>query len=344
MTATLAAPLPALPPAAQDTGREVRMLVAHRAGGAFEHLRLHDLPAVLDEGDILVVNTSEVVPSSLPATRADGTRLRLHLSTRTPAGWWIVEIRAPDGAGSHPFGHAAAGEVLRLPAGARARLLGPVQPSPIPGSVRLWRAEVDLPDAARTYLARHGQAVRYTVAGGPARHDPPQTVFAAVPGSAEPPSAALGFTGALVARLVAVGIEIAPVVLHTGVSSTEAGESPHGEWYAVSAATARRVNAARVAGGRVIAVGTTVTRALETVAGAGGRVHPGRGWTEHLVTPDAGVRAIDGLLTGWHEPAASHLELVTAVGGRDLIERSYRAAAAAGYLGHEHGDTHLILL
>jgi S-adenosylmethionine:tRNA ribosyltransferase-isomerase len=346
MTATITA-LPDLPAAAPTATRgltpdQARMLVARRGGGPFEHRRLRDLPTVLTEGDVLVVNTSKAVPSALPARRGDGTPVRLHLSTRTPDGWWIVEVRQPDGTGSRPFGHAAPGEVFRLPAGALARLLAPLQSSPIPGGVRLWRAQVDLPGEPDVYLTNHGEPVRYT-AGGATLAEPAQTVFATVPGSAEPPSAALGFTGGLVTGLIAAGIEIAPVTLHTGVSSTETGEAPHGEWYAVSAVTARRVNAARTAGGRIIAVGTTVTRALETVAGADGRVHPGRGWTEHLVGPATGIRAVDGLLTGWHEPQASHLELVTAVGGAELVGRSYRAAAAAGYLGHEHGDTHLIL-
>ena len=132
-------------------------------------------------------------------------------------------------------------------------------------------------------------------------------------------------------------------MLHTGVASLERGERPYPERYRVPALTAARVNAHRAAGGRVIAVGTTVVRALETVADAEGRVEPGAGWTGLTVTPERGVRAVDGLLTGWHEPDASHLLMLEAVGGRELIERSYAAALAAGYRWHEFGDSHLIL-
>jgi S-adenosylmethionine:tRNA ribosyltransferase-isomerase len=103
------------------------------------------------------------------------------------------------------------------------------------------------------------------------------------------------------------------------------------------------VNAARAAGGRVIAVGTTVTRALETVAAADGTVAPGAGWTSLTITPERGVRAVDGLITGWHEPDASHLLLLEAVAGRELVQRSYATAVASGYRWHEFGDSHLLL-
>jgi S-adenosylmethionine:tRNA ribosyltransferase-isomerase len=136
---------------------------------------------------------------------------------------------------------------------------------------------------------------------------------------------------------------IAPLVLHTGVSSQEAGELPYPERFAVPATTARLINAARAGGGRVIAVGTTVVRALETVALPFGHVEADTGWTRHVVTPARGVRVVDGLLTGWHEPDASHLLMLEAIGGRTLIDDSYREAREHGYLWHEFGDVHLIL-
>ena len=168
-------------------------------------------------------------------------------------------------------------------------------------------------------------------------------MFAGEPGSAEMPSAGRPFTQRVLDDLLARGVQVAPLVLHTGVASLERGERPYPERYRVSAATATRVNAHRAAGGRVIAVGTTVVRALETVAAPDGRVEPGAGWTGLMITPERGVRAIDGLITGWHEPDASHLLMLEAVGGRDLIERSYDAALTAGYRWHEFGDSHLIL-
>jgi S-adenosylmethionine:tRNA ribosyltransferase-isomerase len=170
-----------------------------------------------------------------------------------------------------------------------------------------------------------------------------QTAFALDPGSAEMPSAGRPFTPELVARLVAGGVLVAPVTLHTGVSSPERHEPPYPEAYRVPEATARAVEAARGWGGRVIAVGTTVVRALESVAAADGSMTAGEGWTGLVVTPERGVHAVDGLITGWHEPQASHLLMLEAIAGRELLDASYRAAIEAGYLWHEFGDSHLIV-
>jgi S-adenosylmethionine:tRNA ribosyltransferase-isomerase len=170
-----------------------------------------------------------------------------------------------------------------------------------------------------------------------------QNVYANEPGSAEMPSAGRPFTPEVITRLVAKGVNVAPLVLHTGVSSLESHEAPYAEHYRVDAHTAHLVNDTHRQGRRVIAIGTTVVRAIETVADERGHVHPGEGWTETVITPDRGVNAVDGLLTGWHEPEASHLDMLEAIAGRDLIELSYDAALAEGYLWHEFGDVHLIL-
>ena len=193
------------------------------------------------------------------------------------------------------------------------------------------------------YLARHGEPIRY---GTPPQAWPLeryQTVYANAPGSAEMPSAGRAFTPELVTQLVAAGIDVAPLVLHTGVSSLEAGETPHPEWFRVPRATAERINLARELGGRVIAVGTTAVRALESAAGADGRVREREGWTDLVIEPDTPIRAIDGLLSGFHDSDSSHLAMLEAIAGADLLERSYEEAAAAGYLRHEFGDLHLIL-
>jgi S-adenosylmethionine:tRNA ribosyltransferase-isomerase len=142
---------------------------------------------------------------------------------------------------------------------------------------------------------------------------------------------------------VARGIGVAPILLHTGVASLEAAEAPYPEYFRVSAPSARKINDTRRDGGRVIAVGTTVVRALETVVDERGTLSPGRGWTDTVITPDRSVRSVDGLLTGWHEPEASHLAMLEAIAGEDLVERSYAAAVAEGYLWHEFGDVHLVL-
>jgi S-adenosylmethionine:tRNA ribosyltransferase-isomerase len=157
------------------------------------------------------------------------------------------------------------------------------------------------------------------------------------------PSAARGFTRRLLRRLSAQGVDLATITLHTGVSSAEAGERPHAEWMRVDERAAAMVRAARGEGRRVIAVGTTVVRALETASDHDGTVRSTQGWTDEVITPERGVRAIDGLLTGWHEPAASHLDLIEAVAGRPTLERSYAAAIDGDYLWHEFGDFHLIL-
>ena len=200
-----------------------------------------------------------------------------------------------------------------------------------------------LPATVPAYLARHGRPIRYGYVGRPFPISAYQTVFAREPGSAEMPSAGRPFTAALVTDLVSRGVGVSPIVLHTGVSSAEPGELPYPERYRVPPATAERVNATRAAGHRVIAVGTTVTRALETAADERGRVHPAQGWTELVVTPERGTRVVDGLITGWHQPAGSHLLLVEAVAGRATVERSYAAAVEGRYRWHEFGDVHLIL-
>jgi S-adenosylmethionine:tRNA ribosyltransferase-isomerase len=330
------------PPEARGLRRdEVRMLVAHRRDGRLEHARFRDLPDYLEEGDLLVINTSATLPAALAAERASGEVVGLHLSTPAPgvapAGRplrYVVELRRDRA----PLDDGRVGEWLSLPGGARAELL-----SRYLGGRRLWVAELHLPGPLIEYLSRHGRPISYPYLRGERPLADYQTAYATHPGSAEMPSAGRPFTPELVTALVARGIAIAPIALHTGVSSLELGERPYPEWYRVPAPTARLATATRQWGGRVIAVGTTVVRALESAAGAGGRVAAREGWTELVITPEIGVRAVDGLITGLHDPDASHLDMLEAIGGSDLIARSYRAAAEHGYLWHEFGDVNLIL-
>jgi len=331
-----------LPPAleAAEPPRErdaVRLMVA-RAGAPLCHAGFRALPSFLEPGDLLVVNESATLPAALTATRADGSAVGLHLSTPDPSARdgerWVVELRR----GGERFRGARSGERLALPAGGEAELVAPYL-----SAQRLWIAALTLPEPLLSYLEAHGRPIRYAHQPHPRPLADHQTVFARVPGSAEMPSAGRPFTAAVIAGLAARGIGIAPLVLHTGVSSQERGERPYPERFAVPPETAARVNATRAAGGRVIAVGTTVTRALETVAAPDGTVRAAAGWTSLTITPERGTRAVDGLLTGWHEPDASHLLLLEAIAGRALVERSYAAAVAAGYRWHEFGDSHLLL-
>jgi len=327
------------PPEARGVGRdEVRLMVAGRHDRRIAHARFKELPAFLAPGDLVVVNTSATLPAAVPARRADGSHVELHFSTPVPHRvadrWWIVELRAENG----PFLSAREGDVLTVPGGGRIELVAPYA-----RGRRLWVARLDLPQPLVVYLHEHGHPIRY---GYVPREWPLatyQNAYAVEPGSAEMASAGRPFTAQLITDLVARGIHVAPVVLHTGVSSPEAGEPPYPERYRVPASTSRLVNGVHGWGGRVIAVGTTVVRALETVAEPDGSVAPGEGWTNHVVCAECKVRVVDGLITGWHEPEASHLKMLQALADEELLERCYREALAHGYLWHEFGDSHLIL-
>jgi S-adenosylmethionine:tRNA ribosyltransferase-isomerase len=323
------------PPEARGVARDaVRLMVATRAEGKLVHSRFRDLPRFLERGDLLVVNVSAPVPAALPAQLPDGLAVELRLSTPLPDGHWLVELRQ----GPARFAGATAGERLQLPGGAHAVLL---ERYAVGG--RLWLAELGLREPLDRYLDAHGRPVRYRHVNGQWPLEVYNNVYARERGSAEAPSAGRPFTTALITRLVAKGVVVAPLVLHAGVSSLELGELPHPERYRVPQETAALVNAARGWGGRVVAVGTTVVRALETVAAPDGTVSSGEGWTSLVVTPERGVRVVDGLITGWHEPNASHMELLRTIGGEELLERSYLAALEHGYLWHEFGDSQLIL-
>jgi S-adenosylmethionine:tRNA ribosyltransferase-isomerase len=319
---------------------DVRLLVSSLPDGDIAHRNFTELPSLLTPGDVLVINTSATIPASLPAIAPDGALLRLHLSTHLPADLWIVELRRPSDTGPRPFLDEAPRELL-LPNGGGARLLAPyaIDRERVV-SRRLWIAELSLPQELHSYLREHGSPITY----GPRSHplERYQTVFATEPGSAEMPSAGRAFTPELLTRLVARGIEVSPLVLHTGVSSPESHEPPFEEFYRVSPETAKRIGASRRAGGRVIAVGTTVVRALETVVDDRGRFHPGEGWTRVVVSPDRAVRGVDGLLTGWHEPHSSHLWMIESIAGPAIMRRAYAAALESRYLWHEFGDLHLI--
>jgi S-adenosylmethionine:tRNA ribosyltransferase-isomerase len=323
------------PPEARGLARDdVRLLVASRRDGSIAHARFHDLPELLAPGDLVVVNTSGTLPAAVAVRRGDGVPAELRFSTPDPAapGRWVVELRTADG--REPIA-ARPHELLRLPGGAYAEI-----EAPYADGERLWIARVD---GVPELLARHGHPIRYGYVREEWPLDAYQTTFATEPGSAEMPSAGRPFTAEIVTRLVAAGVHVAPIVLHCGVSSPERHETPYPERYEVPEATARLVNAVHWWGGRVIAVGTTVVRALETVAAPDGSVGAGAGWTGLVIGPDRGLRAVDGLITGWHEPEASHLQLLEAVAGPELLERSYAEALEHGYLWHEFGDSHLVL-
>ncbi len=306
------------PPEARGLGRdEVRLLVT--SGGRITHHRFTDLPSLLRAGDVLVVNTSATVPAAVPT--ADG--LVVHFSTERPDGTWLVELRQ----GTRPY-PGRPGRIA-LPGGGAVTLVAPF------GSGRLWTAEVDVPTTVVAYLAEHGSPIRYSYVPSRWPLSYYQTVFGITPGSAEMPSASRPFTDRLVTELVARGVQFAPVLLHTGVASAEAHERPYPERFAVPTTSRALVDRARADGRRVIAVGTTAVRAIESDGESG--------WTDLIVTPSRGVRRVDGLLTGFHEPKASHLDMLAAFVDEDVLAATYREAIAEGYLWHEFGDVNLLL-
>ena len=341
VTSALATPLsPAAeahePPEARGIGRgDVRLLVSHGASSV-SHTIFSDLGSYLLPGDTLVVNASATIPAAIDATLPDGSPIRVHFSTELPGGFWLVEARLPVDGTTVPFTSDLAGSDVTLAGGVRLSVL-----DRFGDSQRLWLASPRFD--VLPHLFRYGVPIRYRHAPDPWPLSAYQQIFGREPGSAEMPSAARPFTPELVVDLVARGVTIVPILLHTGVSSLEGHEMPYPERYAVPAATAAHVNAVHAAGGRVIAVGTTPVRALETAVDASGTVHPASGWTELVITPERGVFSVDGMITGWHEPEASHLLMLEAVAGRPALERAYAAAHASGYLWHEFGDSHLLL-
>ena len=361
------------PPEARGLGRDgVRLLVATPDG--MVHARFGDLPRFLSAGDLLVINTSATIAAAVDGRRGDGRPVVVHFSspldegtpwagspdgrspgegTRdkgTPSGGparegapgetqWLVELRG-SAAATGPVTDAAPGESITLPAGGSLTLL---RRYPSPAAIRMWAVSVAAGGDVGAFLARHGQPIRYSYVPDPWPLPAYQTVFARTPGSAEMPSAGRPFTAGLVTDLVAAGVVIAPITLHAGVASLEAGEPPLPERFAVPEPTAELVNLTRAEGRRVVAVGTTCTRALESAAGPGGTVRARRGWTSLVLGAGHPARVVNGLVTGWHDPEASHLALLEAVAGPELVHAAYLEAEKADYLWHEFGDSCLLL-
>lgn len=335
------------PPEARGLARdEVRLLVSYRSDGHIVHSQFRRVGDFLQAGDLLVINTSGTMNAALHANRSDGTALELHLSTRLPANLWIVEVRAHHDKGTRPFYDMLPGETLRLEHDAFVTLHTPYSLSEegiLPLHARLWIATLHLPCPLQEFLASYGFPIRYNYVKEQWPLDYYQTVYVTEAGSAEMPSAGRAFTPALITNLVAHGVQIAPLLLHTGVASLESHEPPYEEFYRVPPETAQLVNQARATGRRIIAVGTTVVRALETVTTPDGTTHPGEGLTRLVVTPARGMRAVNALLTGLHEPQATHLAMLEALASHAHLQIAYQEALREQYLWHEFGDLHLLL-
>ncbi len=317
---------------------EVRLMVASRTEQAIEHRTFRELESRLSPGDLLVVNISATLPAAIPGRRPDRTQVRVHVATRAPEldeSWRVVELRSADGSRPAP---GRPRETVSLAGGSALELVAPYA-----SGHRLMLACYDGPGTIEEHMRRHGEPIRYGYVRGRWPLSAYQNVYAAIAGSAEMASAGRPFSHELITALLARGVLIAPIMLHAGVSSPERHEAPFPEYFEVSAQTARLHAAVRDWGGRVIAVGTTVVRALESVVNRAGQVQAHEGWTGLVITPDRGVSAVDGLITGWHEPDASHLQMLEAIAGAETLAHSYDEALARGYLWHEFGDSHLIL-
>ncbi len=316
----------------------VRLLVARR--GHIEHRRFREIPLLLDPGDLVVINTSATLPAAVDGRLADGRSVPVHLSAVLDDGTWIVELRHPSGHGPEPS--AARATVVSLP-GRLSLQLTDAYPDAVVRSSRLWRAAPSRGVDAYEYLSRHGRPIEYGHLSARYPLADHQTVYASHPGSAEMVSAGRPFTESLLVRLVTAGVTVASVLLHTGVSSPEVNEPPLPERFDVPEATSRLVMSARCSGSRIVAVGTSVVRALESATTGSGEVRAASGWTDLVLSPHRRARVVNGLITGLHAPQASHLLLLDAVAGSALVDAAYDAAVHGGYLWHEFGDSMLFL-
>jgi S-adenosylmethionine:tRNA ribosyltransferase-isomerase len=328
------------PPEAHGVARDgVRLMVA--TPGDVVHGRFADLGDYLEPGDLLIVNNSATLPAAATGIRPKQGPVAVHFSAALDDHLWVVELRPAGNATGH-LPDVEPGERIGLPDGGALVVIAS-HPRPRVAGSRLWTARLAIEGDVTAYLGRHGRPIRYSYVPRAWPLSSYQTVFARLPGSAEMASAARPFSTELVTSLVAAGIVIAPITLHAGVSSAEPGEPPTPEPFEVPAATARLINLTRASGGRVIAVGTTATRALESAADPDGTVHGASGWTDLVLGPDRPPRVVDGLITGWHDAGASHLLLLEAVAGPALVAAAYRLAIKCGYLWHEFGDSALLL-
>jgi len=323
------------PPETRGQGRDdVRLLVTDSEG--HRHANFEDLPQFLRAGDLLVVNESSAIPASLAAESRLGSIL-LNLSTRFRSDLWVAEPRWSSGKpGPLPF---EPGEELRI-GSATVRLV-----VPYPGIPRLWFALGDR--SFDPLFEERGEPIHYGYTDAWPM-ETYQTLFSRVPGSAEMPSAARPITPRIREGLEGAGVRIAPILLHTGVSSLEIesetveAQAMYPEPFRVSQETSDAVNRTHANGGRVIAVGTTVVRALESAWTPDG-LHARNGFTRLFVHPDREIHSVDGLLTGFHDPVTSHLAMLTAFLGLDGVRSAYAEAVRHGYMWHEFGDSHLVL-
>jgi S-adenosylmethionine:tRNA ribosyltransferase-isomerase len=331
------------PPERRGLARDkVRLLVMDRESGAVQHTKFDRLAEFLRQGDLLVFNSSRTLPASLEACCSHGPCVQVRLAQHLPDDTWLALLVCKAG---DPFGCGLrAGMQLEFSPELTGEVFDRDARIPRLWKIRFSKTGTDLIDL----IYRLGQPVRYEYVSAPWDLDYYQTVYAKEPGSAEMPSAGRAFTWKGLFELRRAGIDFAYLVLHTGLSSylddeLDGAHVASEEEYFLSEAAAEKINAAHERAGRVIAVGTTVVRALESIAEANGRVHPAHDYTRLHIAAGHELRIVDGLLTGLHEPEASHLDLLSAFVPAEKIHAAYREAIEERYLWHEFGDLNLIL-
>lgn len=319
---------------------EVRLLVT--AGeGQIDHTTFNHFDRYLQRGDVLVVNTSATIAAALPIALPHGRKGRVHLSNQLNAREWLIEIREIIGNKTARWKEGKAGMLFQLPAAANIALKQRFYKNH--QWLDLWVAEFSTNQPPKAYLEAHARPIQYEKLDASYPLSYYQSFFSFHPGSAEMPSAGRGFTADLIGRLLKKGVVLAPILLHTGVSSLEENETPYPEYMEISPVTASMINTAKSQGRRIIAVGTTAIRAIESAVNSKGRVIPYQGNTELFIDDSYTMKVADALLTGFHEPRTSHLNMLQAIAGAEHIERAYQAAIEAGYYWHQFGDLHLIL-
>ena len=288
-----------------------------------------------------MVNTSATIAAALPVSLPGGRQGRLHLSTRLNDREWLIEIREITGNKTIRWHEGEEGMVFQLPSGASVTLKQRFYKNE--QWLHLWIADFNLHQSMQTYLAANARPIQYEKLDRQYPLSYYQTFFSFHPGSSEMPSAGRGFTAGLIERLLKKGVVLAPVILHTGVSSLEENETPYPEYMEIDPVTASIINTAKSQGRRIIAVGTTAIRAIETAVNNEGIVMPYRGNTELFIDENYTMKVVDGLLTGFHEPRASHLNMLQSLAGFEHINMAYQVAIENGYYWHQFGDLHLIL-
>jgi len=330
----------------RDDRARARLLLMDRRSGALEDRVASELPRLVESGDLLVVNDAATLPASLMGT-ANGTPIELRLLDASDGLWRAVAF----GAGSWRTPTERRPSPPQLARGAQLSFGGLCATVEAVLSTSSRLLSVRFAQTAEVFwseLYRIGKPVQYSYLSGELRLWHVQNSYAARPWAAEAPSAGFVLSARVLAELRQHGVRVAALTHAAGLSSSgdEALDAalPLAERYEIPASTVAAIAAARANGGRIIAVGTSVVRALETHAlERGGELRAGAGQSELRIGPGFALRVVDGLLSGIHDPAASHYALLQAFASREHLDAAHAAAERWGYLEHEFGDVCLLL-